>query len=459
MLRAYARVSSDEQADFYNALKNQISRLDRSNYEKLYQDTESGTSNSRLGFKTLLSDLERGDTVVVTKFDRLTRDASTALRLLEDFYKKGIKLHILEMGGLVDLSNPYSWQQLAHQGVDNSFYVKLLSVNVRRGYEELRRQKKANPVVPMGYVRVNERYSLDPQNSFAIRRFFDLFLEIKSLNKTKRKLEEEGVVIWISSLRNILLNPVYYGHTPRWNNWRGKAEGRVSEIDYNTHPDQAIATEAERVEILRILGENKKYWGRNVAVKTYPLGGGLIRCGYCDSSMVICCKKSLQCRQYREFLGSNGSCNFSYQIRTDKVEEIVITELAKASERIISEMESSLENSETIDPKILDLRSQLKGLVGDHPAIVAARTQIEREIYNLSEKSGLEQSHKSENQNLLIQAGSDREFWETLPDESKRVIYRELIKEVTVKLHPEEVYRKPNKYHPMRFDATVVLNV
>lgn len=102
---AYARVSTIEQNP-----ENQIKEIEAAGFmiepHRIMMETVSGSMPivRRQGFGRLLDKMEKGDILVVTKLDRLGRDAidvSMTVAKLEDI---GIKVHCLALGG-VDLTS------------------------------------------------------------------------------------------------------------------------------------------------------------------------------------------------------------------------------------------------------------------------------------------------------------------------------------------------------------------
>lgn len=93
----YARVSTNGQ-DFTG----QIEALEAEGCDKIYREKFTGTRKDRPEFKRLLSDLKKGDTLVVTKLDRFARSARDAIEIIEDLFEKGIRVHVLNMGIVED---------------------------------------------------------------------------------------------------------------------------------------------------------------------------------------------------------------------------------------------------------------------------------------------------------------------------------------------------------------------
>jgi DNA invertase Pin-like site-specific DNA recombinase len=97
---AYVRVSTDMQD--YHSQKHAIS-LRYPHIDKWIEDTGTGRK-THMGLANLIYNCERGDTVVVTAFDRLGRSVLHVAPMVEIFKKKGVSLISLREN--VDLANP-----------------------------------------------------------------------------------------------------------------------------------------------------------------------------------------------------------------------------------------------------------------------------------------------------------------------------------------------------------------
>ena len=97
MKYGYARVSTVNQD-----LKAQITALKNEGCETIYSEKLTGTKTDRPEFKKLLSILEAGDTLVITKLDRFARSTGNAIETINDLFKKGVKVHVLNMGIVED---------------------------------------------------------------------------------------------------------------------------------------------------------------------------------------------------------------------------------------------------------------------------------------------------------------------------------------------------------------------
>lgn len=100
MIYGYARVSSKGQARDGNSLEAQKNELKSNGATVIFQDTYTGTKIERPEFDRLLKEVAVGDTIIVTKLDRLARSASQGIELVDMLLNKGVKVHILNMGML-----------------------------------------------------------------------------------------------------------------------------------------------------------------------------------------------------------------------------------------------------------------------------------------------------------------------------------------------------------------------
>lgn len=103
---AYCRVSTADQTT-----ENQHMEIVAAGFaiepRRLIQETISGSvaASLRPGFMKLLERLEQGDVLVVTKLDRLGRNAMDVRSTVEQLDKSGVRVHCLALGG-VDLTSP-----------------------------------------------------------------------------------------------------------------------------------------------------------------------------------------------------------------------------------------------------------------------------------------------------------------------------------------------------------------
>lgn len=100
----YGRVSTRGQGKNGNSLEDQKNQLLEAgcSEDDITLEIYTGTKMARPKFSKVLDKLERGDTLVVCKLDRFARTAREGLEIVEDLMKRGVKVHILNMGLIED---------------------------------------------------------------------------------------------------------------------------------------------------------------------------------------------------------------------------------------------------------------------------------------------------------------------------------------------------------------------
>ena len=93
----YARVSTTRQD-----LSSQVDDLKNAGATVIYQEKFTGTTADRPEFDKLMGKIASGDTLIVTKLDRLARNTADALRIVKKLNAEKIVLRVLNIGTLDD---------------------------------------------------------------------------------------------------------------------------------------------------------------------------------------------------------------------------------------------------------------------------------------------------------------------------------------------------------------------
>ncbi|MEK4131625.1 recombinase family protein [Solibacillus sp. FSL W8-0474] len=93
MIFGYARVSTDKQD-----LDIQVKALKEAGATKIYKEKISGTSTNKKELTQLLAMIKRGDTLIVTKADRIARSLSQLEKVVTNLTANGVTVNILNMG-------------------------------------------------------------------------------------------------------------------------------------------------------------------------------------------------------------------------------------------------------------------------------------------------------------------------------------------------------------------------
>jgi DNA invertase Pin-like site-specific DNA recombinase len=143
MLVGYARVSTQDQD-----LTVQRQRL--AHCEKLYADTASGTTEKRPQLQACLDFVREGDTLVITRLDRLARSTLHLYQIAERLTRQGVQLQVLEQG--VDTRTETGRLLFGFLAVFAQFETELRAERQREGIAKAKaqgvhfgRQKKLTP--------------------------------------------------------------------------------------------------------------------------------------------------------------------------------------------------------------------------------------------------------------------------------------------------------------------------
>ncbi len=98
MIYGYARVSTNGQARDGNSLEAQERILREKGVDRIFQESYTGTKKSRPKLDELLDQIQNGDTLIVTKLDRIARSTRDGLDIIDTLLAKGVNIEILNMG-------------------------------------------------------------------------------------------------------------------------------------------------------------------------------------------------------------------------------------------------------------------------------------------------------------------------------------------------------------------------
>lgn len=97
----YARVSSRKQEVHGESLECQREQLLAAGCAEVVGEAYTGMTVERPAFSGLVERLKAGDTLCVTKLDRLSRSCSKGIDLISRLLERGVSVHVLNMG-LID---------------------------------------------------------------------------------------------------------------------------------------------------------------------------------------------------------------------------------------------------------------------------------------------------------------------------------------------------------------------
>lgn len=154
MLVGYARVSTDEQHAGFNA---QVTELQAAGCERVFKEHVSAVAASRPELERALEFLREGDTLVVTKLDRLARSVQHLWSIVEALDAKGVGLVILNLGGeKLNTSSASGRLMLSVFGAVAAFERELLLERQRAGIARAQAEGKYRGRKPTARAKADE---------------------------------------------------------------------------------------------------------------------------------------------------------------------------------------------------------------------------------------------------------------------------------------------------------------
>ena len=135
---SYCRVSTADQTT-----DNQVREIEAAGFavepHRVVTETVSGSvaAMERKGFRKLTERLEKGDVLIVTKLDRLGRNAMDVRSTIEALALTGVRVHCLALGG-VDLTSPAGRMTMSVIAAVAEFERDLLIERTQSGLDRAR---------------------------------------------------------------------------------------------------------------------------------------------------------------------------------------------------------------------------------------------------------------------------------------------------------------------------------
>lgn len=143
MIIGYARVSTRGQQAHGNSFDEQRQTLIVNGCQEVLEEQFTGRTTDRPVLNNLLLRLNSGDTLMVTKLDRLARNVSEGIELVRNLFNRGIRVHVLNIGLLENtaMGNFFLATLLAVAELERSMIVERTQsgkeiAKTRKGFKE-----------------------------------------------------------------------------------------------------------------------------------------------------------------------------------------------------------------------------------------------------------------------------------------------------------------------------------
>ncbi len=153
MLIGYARTSTVEQHAGFEAQKRD---LDAAQIDKLYSEQVSSVGE-RLELEAAIDYVREGDTLVVTRLDRLARSTKHLLNIIDQLESKNVGLRILDFGGSeVNTKSPQGKLTLTMFGAFGQFEREMMLERQREGIARAKAEGKYKGRKPTAMAKADE---------------------------------------------------------------------------------------------------------------------------------------------------------------------------------------------------------------------------------------------------------------------------------------------------------------
>ncbi|MDU2239745.1 MAG: recombinase family protein [Paenibacillus sp.] len=307
----YARVSTEEQAEFGYSIDAQLDTLRA--YCNLHQKVivgeyvDRGVSGKsiegRYELQKLLRDAKQGlfDEVLVWKINRISRRTIDLLKIVEELGQQRITFRSFSENFETETAmGKFALQML---GAVGELERNTIVDNVRMGMKQRARSGQWNGGKVLGYRssqavrgqrhRKDSTLEIVPEEAAIVRKIFELYASGKGLKAIANQINREGHTtkrgnaFSTDSIKQIILNPVYVGKIrylqhENWNERRRKGKNATPMLEDGGH--EPIISE-ELWEKVQLLQKSKAVTTSRTFDGKYTLTG-LLRCPQCGAEMV-----------------------------------------------------------------------------------------------------------------------------------------------------------------------------
>lgn len=433
----YARVSKDDQSD---SLPAQVSRLTAAGCSRVLTDIETGRSTDRDGLLELMAMVRAGDVaeLLITRVDRLGRDAAYTDALLAQCEAAGVQIRSLD-GGTIETATPQGFLMARLQTGLAEMESRMLSMRLRRQFavyraegRHLRRRK------PFGY-QSGPDHSLQPHPDHwpqALRVIAEL-RRLGSFAAVSRSMTDWCA--WTPAATNLqawFVNPVIRGHIGH-NLDRKSGKGwrqQWGEIHYDQHP--ALISDQDWRDLAALLQRPTNRFKNTRTTEVQHGLTGLLRCASCGHRLRRNTSNGVAWWRCRHRL-----CNARGGGREDRIMPVVIDACVAEAHRLAA----LLAQPASEDPALIVMRDELEQMERlasrnpDNRAMAAAVAEQQQRI------EALQRTEAPAVDVTTARALQDPYFFSGLPPAEQRAVFQSVLRSVVVGERGSPIQPQPRR--------------
>lgn len=424
----YARVSHEEQKKFGYSIDTQIDKIKKYCDLKEYQLVDifidegfTASNMKRPRLLDLLNNLDKVDAIVFTRLDRFSRNVLEANKMLATLQKNGVSMIAIEEEDINtgDADGLFMFQlkvSLAERE------IKKTSERIKSVFEyKVKEGQVISGQVPRGYkIGASKRLVKNEEEEAWVSEVFSYYATHQSVRATMKHINnkynfDRGYQVYNRILRNEVYTGLYMGNS-------NYTDPYITKEEYDRN----------QYTINKNIRERKN--------KNCFLFSGLIRCPACNRIMVgsnnIKKKYNTNYYYYRcQGYYRQRNCSYNLHIRESFIEEYLLENVEDLAKDYIAKVNSvkpiKISNSDKRKKSIKEELNNLNYIFmkkritqEDYDRLY---TDLETELKKLESNT----SDVKDTKALVEFLNSGwRNIYDTLPKESKRSIWRNIVKEI-----------------------------
>ncbi|RIM19066.1 recombinase family protein [Staphylococcus chromogenes] len=411
----YVRVSTEMQSSEGYSITGQINQIEEycqfNNFKvvDVYEDRGiSGKSMNRPALQRMLQDAKNGhiDCVMVYKTNRLARNTSDLLKIVEDLHKQNVeffslseRMEVSTSSGKLMLQVLASFAEFEHNNiVDNIFMGQ--TIRAKEGYYQ------GN--LPLGYEKIPDskhELMINQHEANIVKYIFEAYAKGHGYRKIANALNHKGYVtkkgkpFSVGSITYILSNPFYIGQIQfakykDWNEKRRKGINDKPVIAQGKHSPIISQDLWDKVQMRKKqIKEKPQVHGKGTNLLT-----GIIRCPQCGAAMAASnttntlkdgTKKRIRYYSCSNFRNKGSKVCSANSVRADVIEKYVMDQILEIvkSDKVIKQVVERVNQENRVDVAALnhdiaykqqqfdEINTKLKNLVQtieDNPDLTSA---------------------------------------------------------------------------------------
>ncbi|MBN6785197.1 recombinase family protein [Staphylococcus capitis] len=414
LVGGYIRVSTERQVEGYS-IEGQITQIEQycqfNGYElvDIYADRGiSGKSMNRPELQRMLNDAKNGklDCVMVYKTNRLARNTSDLLTIVEELHRQNVEF--FSLSERMEVKNSTGKLMLQILASFSEFEINTILENIYTGQHQRALEGYYQGNLPLGYNNIpdnKKELMINQHEANIVKYIFESYAKGHGYRKIANALNHKGYVtkkgnpFSISAVTYILSNPFYIGKIQfakykDWNDKRRKglndkpviAEGKHTPIISQDLWDKVQARKKQ-------VSEKPQVHGKGTNILT-----GIISCPQCSAPMAASnttntlkdgTKKRIRYYSCSNFRNKGSKVCSANSVRADVIEKYVMDQILEIvkSDKVIKQVVERVNQENQVDVAALnhdiaykqqqfdEINTKLKNLVQtieDNPDLTSA---------------------------------------------------------------------------------------